>query len=310
MVDSLLALRILVATIAFPFGLIVGSFANVVIYRLPHDQSVVFPASRCPRCGRGLRFWHNIPVLSWAFLRGKCAFCGNPISPRYPLIELFHGVGFAMVCLRFGLLPFTYPLLAFFSALVILAFIDWDHQILPDAITLPGILIGIASTRLVGALVEWKESVLTALIGYLSFLLVAKGYERLRGVEGLGQGDWKLAAMMGAFLGAQGLLLTVFLGSLSGMTYGLIQAYRLRRAHGALGTGEVVHAEADDPPHIEVQEGLNDETPEPTEDAASDVAPAIGKYKLPFGTFLAGSAIITLFRGEELLTWYGSFFRP
>ncbi|MEO8359974.1 MAG: prepilin peptidase, partial [Vicinamibacteria bacterium] len=158
MVDPLLALQILAATIACLFGLVVGSFANVVIYRVPLDQSVIFPSSKCPKCGSSIRFWQNVPVISWCFLKGRCANCRNPISVRYPIVEAIHGVGFAIVVLQYGLYPFTPVLLAFFSALVILAFIDWDHQILPDVITLPGILVGVFSTLLPGALIEWREA--------------------------------------------------------------------------------------------------------------------------------------------------------
>ena len=261
--------------IALLFGLLVGSFANVVIYRLPLEQSIVFPSSRCPRCLAAIRPWQNIPVISWMLLRGRCASCHEPISVRYPAVEALHGLGFALIVLRFGLRPFTLFLLLFYAALVVLAFIDWDHQILPDAITLPCILIGLAGALVPGALVDWKEAGLAAAFGFVAFFLVAQGYKHVRGIEGLGQGDWKLAAMMGAFLGGQRLMLTVFLASLSGMVYGLIQAMRLR------GQSESV----------------------------SCAPPSIGKYKLPFGAFLAASAIFVLFWGDPVLAWYGSLFR-
>lgn len=278
---------LIAASVALLVGLIVGSFANVVIYRLPLGQSVVFPASRCPRCGRGIRPWHNLPVISWLILRGRCAFCAEAISPRYPLVEAVHGVGFALVVLNFGPFPFTFLLLAFFSALVILALIDWDHQILPDVITLPGLILGLLGSLVPGALVGWRESALAAVFGYIAFFLVAEGYARLRGIEGLGQGDWKLAAMMGAFLGGQRLMLTVFLASLSGMIYGLTQAFRARETPTETAT-------------------------EPAAELSTEVSTeptSIGKYKLPFGTFLAASAIFVLFRGDAVLTWYASFFR-
>jgi len=274
------------ALLVIPFGLIVGSFANVVIHRLPLDESIVFPPSRCPRCRAAIRPWQNIPVISWLLLRGRCASCEEPISLRYPVVEALHGVGFALVVLRFGLWPFTLLLLLFFFSLVVLAFIDWDHQILPDVITLPGILVGVLGSFLPGALIDWREAGVVAGLGYLGFFLVAKGYARLRGIEGLGQGDWKLAAMMGAFLGGQRLMLIVFLGSLSGMVYGLIQATKLRgEEEAAAGSEEEAEAEVVDAP------------------------PSIGKYKLPFGTFLAGSAIFVLFLGDPILVWYASLFR-
>lgn len=326
---------ILAASIALLFGLIVGSFANVVIHRLPLGQSVVFPASRCPKCGTAIRPWQNLPVISWLFLLGRCAQCREPISPRYPLVEALHGVGFGLIVLNFGPYPFTLLLLVFFSALVILALIDWDHQILPDVITLPGILIGITGSLLPGALVDWRESGLAAGFGYVAFFLVAEGYARLRGIEGLGQGDWKLAAMMGAFLGLQRLMLTVFLASLSGMIYGLVQAFRLRAAQPAsLASATEGPPKSDNPePEPQLQpERPTEAEPQPAPEPApvrvaepgseTDAGPnaedrrdpspeavSIGKYKLPFGTFLAASAVFVLFRGDALLLWYASFFR-
>ncbi|MBP6703914.1 MAG: prepilin peptidase [Vicinamibacteria bacterium] len=302
------------AGIALLFGLVVGSFANVVIHRLPLEQSIVSPPSRCPRCGAAIRPWQNIPVFSWLFLRGRCASCREPISARYPMVEAVHGLGFGLIVAEFGPFPFTLLLLVFFSAMVILALIDWDHQILPDVITLPGIVVGIAGTFLPGALIDWKESALSALFGYVAFFLVAESYARLRGIEGLGQGDWKLAAMMGTFLGGQRLMLTVFLGSVSGMIFGLIQAWRQRRAEFAaepLGDAlaeveplalEVVGPEAN-------EAGPSSPESQPPENAPSVAPVPIGKFRLPFGTFLAASAIFVLFRGDRLLIWYASLFR-
>lgn len=294
------------ALASFPFGLIVGSFANVVIHRLPLGESIVFPPSRCPKCRGAIRPWQNLPVVSWILLRGRCASCRQPISVRYPAVELLHGLGFALIVWKFGPLPFTLLLLLFFFALVVLAFIDWDHQILPDVITLPGILIGLAGSLLSGALIDWKESGLAAGFGYLAFLLVAEGYARLRGIEGLGQGDWKLAAMMGAFLGGQRLMLTVFLASLSGMTYGLIQAWRQRRE-------ELRLAEPVEPMPPSAPEPAASDAAASTSENSRPATPAepvsIGKFKLPFGTFLAACAILVLFFGDPILLWYASFFR-
>jgi leader peptidase (prepilin peptidase)/N-methyltransferase len=273
----------------------VGSFANVVIHRLPLGESIVFPPSRCPKCRAAIRPWQNLPVISWVLLRGRCASCHEPISARYPAVELLIGLGFAVIVWGFGPQPFTLLLLLFFSALVVLAFIDWDHQILPDVITLPGILIGIAGSLLPGALIGWREAGLAAGLGYVAFLLVAEGYAKLRGIEGLGQGDWKLAAMMGAFLGVQRLMLTVFLASVSGMVYGVIQALRLRAA-GGMQTLPDPEAPASEPPASAV----------PVE----GVEPApIGRDRLAFGTFLAASAIFVLFLGDPILRWYSRFFR-
>lgn len=322
---------VLVALMAVPFGLIVGSFANVVIHRLPLEQSIVFPRSRCPHCLAAIRPWQNIPLLSWIVLRGRCAACGAPISVRYPAVELVHGLGFGLIVLKFGLQPFTPLLLLFFFGLVVLAFIDWDHQILPDVITLPGILVGVLGAFLPGALIGWREAGLSAAFGYVAFFLVAEGYARLRGIEGLGQGDWKLAAMMGAFLGSQPLLLTVLLGSLSGLAYGLVQATRARAAGagppveaGPAGApsdsvevaasgaaaAEVASSEAEERSAVDANAHQASAQEAQLDDNRRHDAPAsIGKYRLPFGTFLCASAIFVLFCGDALLGWYASLFR-
>ena len=289
------------------FGLIVGSFANVVIYRLPLEQSIVFPASRCPRCLTAIKPWQNVPVFSWIFLRGRCASCGAPISFRYPVVEAIHGLGFASVVLTFGLSPFTPVLLLFFFALVVLAFIDWDHQILPNRITLSMTAIGLASSLVPGSLVSWRQSLFAAALGYLSFFVVAEGYARLRGIEGLGMGDWKLAAMVGAFLGAQHLLLVVFLGSLSGMVYGLTQALRQRRALAAEAAVPELPAVADGAP-VEPAPAGSQPDPASAPEAEPELTP-IGLYRLPFGTFLAAAAVFVLFLGDRVLIWYSGFFR-
>lgn len=326
-------LELFAAFSALLFGLLVGSFANVVIHRLPLEQSIVFPSSRCPHCGASIRPWQNIPVISWILLRGRCAGCDTRISFRYPVVESIHGLGFALIVFRFGLNPFTPFLFLFFFALVVLAFIDWDHQILPDVITLPGILVGVFGAFLPGALIDWKQSALAAAFGYAVFFLVAKGYARIRGVEGLGQGDWKLAAMMGAFLGVQPLLLTVFLGSISGLVYGLVQAIKLRgQALDSPGevalvegsqsleapTGELEMsaeggsasaASADSSPAAVFAPEAAQVAPAEAEPEETDQNQSIGKYRLPFGTFLAASAVFVLFLGDPVLAWYASLFR-
>jgi leader peptidase (prepilin peptidase)/N-methyltransferase len=295
------------ALLAVPFGLIVGSFANVVIHRLPLEESIVFPASRCPRCRAAIRPWQNVPVISWFVLRGRCASCREQIPFRYPAVEALHGIGFALVVLRFGLRPFTLLMLLLFFVLVVLAFIDWDHQILPDVITLPGILAGLFGSLVPGALIGWREAALGAVFGYVAFFLVAEGYTRIRGIEGLGQGDWKLAAMMGAFMGGERLMLTVFLGSVSGMAYGLTQALKLRAettaSDGATGPDEAQGVML----NPNATEGAGASEPVGVGDRGEP--PSIGKYKLPFGTFLAASAIFVLLCGDPILGWYASFFR-
>lgn len=208
-----------VASLAF--GLLLGSFANVCIHRLPQGQSVVTPGSRCPRCAAPIRAWQNVPVLSYVLLRGRCAACRAPISPRYPLVEAANGMLYLGLAAQFGPTPANLVRMLLVTALVVLALIDADHQILPDVITLPGIALGVAASFVPGWGVGWLQALLAALGGFLIFAAVGLAWERLRGIEALGRGDWKLAAMLGAFLGWQELLLVVFLGSLGGTVVGL-----------------------------------------------------------------------------------------
>lgn len=208
------------AWVALVFGLVVGSFANVCIHRLPLGLSVVTPRSRCPHCGHEISALENLPVLSWLALRGRCRGCRARISFRYPLVEIVNGAGWAAVAAWFGPRPHTVVLMAFFTALLVLALIDLDHHLLPDVITLPGIAVGLAASLLPGAPTP-LDAFLSAAGGYLGFWAVASLYQRTRGVEGLGQGDWKMVAMLGAFLGWQPMLLTVFFAALGGTLVGV-----------------------------------------------------------------------------------------
>jgi len=205
---------------ALVLGLVVGSFANVVVYRLPLRRSLSRPRSACPSCGTQIRAFDNIPVLSWLLLRGRCRKCRAPISPRYPLVEAANGL------LYFGLARQLPPGLAavaamvFVTALLALSLIDLDWQILPDAITLPGTALALAASLLPGPPTP-LESALAAASGYLAFAAVAGLAKWYYGHEALGQGDWKMAALLGAFLGWRALLVTVFLACLGGAVVGL-----------------------------------------------------------------------------------------
>ncbi len=218
------------ALVSLAFGLLFGSFANVCIHRLPEGRSVIWPGSSCPRCGAPVRAWQNVPVLSYLLLRGRCASCRVFISPRYPLVEAANGLLWLGLALQHGPAPATVVRMLFVTALVVLALIDAEHYILPDVITLPGVLAGLLATLVPGWLVGWREALLTALGAYTAFALLAYGWRRLRGIEALGQGDWKMAAMLGAFLGWHQLLLVVFLASLWGTLVGLV-AMALSREH-------------------------------------------------------------------------------
>lgn len=219
------------------FGLVVGSFANVCIHRLPRGESVVHPPSRCPGCAREIRPWENVPLLSYLWLRGRCAGCRTRISLRYPAVEAANGAAWAAAAWRFGPTPYAGVAMLLATTLLVLSLIDLDHHILPDVITLPGLAAGLAASFLPGPPTPLAAA-LSAAGGYLAFFAVAEAYRLTRGVEGLGQGDWKMAAMLGAFLGWQKMLLTVFTASLLGTVVGLLlMALRGRDARYALPLG-------------------------------------------------------------------------
>ena len=213
-------MELLPVVIAVVMGLILGSFFNVCIYRIPRDLSVVSPPSHCPNCGQNLPFWLNVPLLTYGFLRGRCFFCRKPISLQYPLVEALTGLFFGAAVYRFGVSSGLIGALLLISLLVPITFIDLEHQIIPDRFSLSGIVIG-----LFGAWwwvpMPWWESLLGALLGWFSLWLVATGYYLSTGRDGMGGGDLKLLAMLGAFLGYKALLPIILLSSLSGAVIGL-----------------------------------------------------------------------------------------
>ena len=222
---------------ALAAGVVVGSFANVCIHRIPRGLSVVRPRSRCPRCEAPIRAWENVPVLSYLALGGRCRSCREPISPRYPLVEAANGAMYFALAHRMGPTPQAVVTMVFVTALLVLSLIDYDHHLLPNVITLPGIAFGLAASLLPGAPTP-LEAAAAAAGGYLALFAVAKAYERTRGIEGLGQGDWKMTAMLGAFLGWQKLLLTVFAATLGGTLIGLaLMAFGGRSSRHALPLG-------------------------------------------------------------------------
>lgn len=203
------------------FGALVGSFLNVVIVRLPEEgASVVFPASHCPACKKDIAWYDNIPLLSFLLLRGRCRQCGAGISWRYPLVEAAMALLSLALYLHFGL-TLLFPIYFLFcAALVAVIFIDFQHQIIPDVISLPGIVVGFALS-FVNPFVTWQDAGLGVLFGGGSFYLVALIYYLLTKREGMGGGDIKLLAMIGAFLGWQSLPFVVFGSSLLGTVAGV-----------------------------------------------------------------------------------------
>jgi len=239
---------------AFGFGLCFGSFVNVVIHRLPkmmerdwradcaelagqelpkqEPYTLVAPRSSCPGCGRSIRAVENIPVLSWMALRGKCAGCGMRISPRYPLVELLAGAGAAWSAWHFGFGAAALGAMLFVWCTIALAFIDHETGYLPDDITLPllwaGLLLNVA-----GTFVPLQEAVIGAAAGYLTLWSVNAAFRLMRGMDGMGYGDFKMTAAAGAFVGWKYLFLVILLSSCVGLAFGLLQMVAARRGWDA-----------------------------------------------------------------------------
>jgi len=210
----------LLAVYALLLGSIVGSYLNVVAHRVPLGLSTARPRSRCPYCGGGILARDNIPVLSWLILRGKCRSCRAPISGRYPAVEAFTGLAFAGCVVRFGLTWGLVPILLFVSLLVALALIDFDHFLLPDKLTLPGIGLGLALVALNPA-TNFLDAALGVLIGAGLLILLINFWFWIRQEEGMGLGDVNMLAMIGAFLGWQGVFVTLVLSASAGAIFGL-----------------------------------------------------------------------------------------
>ncbi len=210
----------LIYIFAFIFGAVVGSFLNVCIYRLPLGKSVAFPASHCPVCGGGIRPYDNIPIISYIVLRGRCRSCGGRISLQYPAVELINALLTLFLFMKFGFsLAFLF-LFLFCSALVVITFIDLEHRIIPDVISLPGIIVGFASSFFLGGL-SWQNSLIGIVAGGGSLFIVATVYQLITKKEGMGGGDIKLLAMMGAFLGWMAVPFIIFASSLVGSVVGI-----------------------------------------------------------------------------------------
>jgi len=229
---------------SFIFGSVIGSFLNVCIYRLPRDESIVFPPSHCTSCGNPIRFYHNLPIVGYLMLRGRCADCGSRISLRYPIIELISGIVLTGVLYKFGLSldALFYALLIY--SLIVITFIDLEHMIIPNAITIPGAIAGLIYNALItdwersrdllgrfsfglenffGILneVPFLDSVFGLVIGGGVLFLIAFLYVLVRKTEGMGMGDVKLLAMIGAFLGWQGVVFVMLASSILGTVTGL-----------------------------------------------------------------------------------------
>lgn len=198
----------------FLLGLAVGSFLNVCIHRIPKRESIIFPGSRCPYCRKPIKFYDNIPVLSYLILKGRCRYCHKPISPRYLIVELLTGILFVLIAFFFGINLKGVIFVIFISLLIIAAFIDVEHFIIPDAITLPGIVIGILGNYFISN--NFLLGIKGALVGgVVIFTFRVFGFS-LRKREMMGLGDVKFATMIGAFLGWKSVLLVIFFSAIIG----------------------------------------------------------------------------------------------
>lgn len=292
------------ATLVFALGASVGSFLNVVIYRVPLGVSVARPASRCPACETPIRLRHNVPVLGWLLLRGRCAACSAPISARYPLIELATGllalalfvdlVGGPVDAARLAdprftldvLVPFVLYL-TFVGVLIACTFIDLDWFILPDGLTLAplplGVLAALASGAAIG--VTWQDALIGAAAGGAVVLVIIFVYGALTGRDGMGGGDWKLLALIGAWLGYQGLPFVLFAASVQGLAFAVI----FRRSF----------AVAELPPDPLDVASLPAPSAPPASSSPAEPVP-FRQLAVPFGPFLALAAVEYLFFRDEL----------
>jgi len=304
------------------FGLVFGSFLNVCIYRMPRELSVVSPRSACPACEAPIAAYDNIPVLSWIILGGKCRRCKAPISFRYAAVELLTGVFFVLSYLAAsGYLPGTaasgdtisdfdtlaraIKLCVFSFLLLGLIFTDAETQLLPDLLTKPGIALGIVFSLLVPmagftipALDNWRvisliNSVAGAIMGAAVILGIALLYEAIRGVEGMGRGDVKLMALIGAFLGGALTLLVLLLGSVIGSLFGVflilwvwIKRLARRRKRNSTEPAAVSRSRAWQSATLMVR-----------------------SFPIPFGVFLGTAALFAVFWGNALIHWYAQFYR-
>lgn len=228
---------LLIALYSLLVGLALGSFMNVCIYRIPLEKSIIRPSSSCPNCGKKIRFYDNIPLISYLLLLGRCRHCHHPISWRYPAIEAITGLLSLALFIRYGLSLQYLLFLLFAATLVTISFIDLDHQIIPDVLSIPGIVAGLAAAFIPGH-VSWFDSIIGIIGGGGALFLVGLIYEKLTGKQGMGGGDVKLLAMIGAWMGWRSLPFVLLVSSLTGAIIGSVfllaagKGYRVRIPFG------------------------------------------------------------------------------
>ena len=204
----------------FVLGGIIGSFLNVCVYRLPREKSIVTPGSSCPLCGKSISFYHNVPLVSYLMLRGRCRHCGGPISVRYFAVELLTALLFVALYRGWGLSFELAVFLVFVSGLIVISFIDLEFRIIPDTLSLGGLLVGVGFSFFRDGF-TYKDALLGILLGGGVLWVIAFVYELVRKQEGMGGGDIKLLAMIGAFCGIKGVLFSLIFGSFLGSLVGI-----------------------------------------------------------------------------------------
>ncbi|MGH7893345.1 MAG: prepilin peptidase [Candidatus Binatia bacterium] len=270
----------LLGTLAFCVGISVGSFLNVCIYRIPADESVVRPGSRCGVCRVPIAWYDNVPIVSWLLLRARCRRCGAPIAVRYPFVEAATGALALVALWQLGPTPAAVLAFAFTAALLLITFIDFDHLFIPDEVSLPGILVGLAASCLPNG-IGLANATLGAALGGGLLWLVAWGYERSTGTEGMDFGDVKLLAMIGAFLGWQVVPTVLIVASLTGSLGGIVAILgpsgrrAIARVCRRLGWRAVL-------PYVRR---------------------AARRTAIPFGPFLALGAVVALYVPGAALPW-------
>ncbi len=217
-------------------GLVFGSFLNVLIYRLPRNMNIAFPASHCPECGHKLKWYHNVPVLSWVFLGGKCAFCKKPIPSRYTVVELLNCLLWLMCYMKFGMSAFTLVSAFFVSVLITDGFIDGEHRIIPDSLNIATAVLGVFACAFCnGSLLSvWWERLIGGAGGFLISLALMLVAEKVFKKEAFGGGDVKLIGAAGLVLGYKLLLFSVFFAALIGLFYALISKIRGKDAQAQI----------------------------------------------------------------------------
>lgn len=275
---------------ALALGLVVGSFLNVCICRLPAGESVVSPRSRCPKCGNAIVWYDNIPLVSWLILGAKCRHCGQPISWQYPLVEAITGTLFFLVFWKFGFTLATPIYMALAAALIVVTFVDLTTWTIPNEISMPGIPAGLicaivatwlpeSGVRVPGPLLPVFDALIGMVVGGGIILLLDQGTQLILKKPGMGMGDVKLLAMLGAFFGWAGVILILMIASVLGSVIGLITVSMAKRREGA----------------------------DQEASTSGDENITLAQHYLPFAPYLCFAGLVVMFFGQEMYDWYTAF---